>query len=199
MLVLDVYSLRLCSCFLVRILKPGVNKMHSVTLTLCMFVLVGWLLVSIQVCFAMSLWWKIYFPFINAFMCGPPLLRRSWLMLDLMLFVAAVCRQSRAEYCGTSGFIARRLWQQKEKSDTSCFSPQLGFVSLVVVGNLPCTVRQWGCRGYKSVIIRFLWRSCSYVQMMCSHQTWRDPEQLPTCIALQPILEVDALLYLAGY
>ena len=33
LLVLDVYFLRLCSYFLFRILKPGINKMHSVTLT----------------------------------------------------------------------------------------------------------------------------------------------------------------------
>lgn len=161
----------------------------------------GWLSVSIQMCFAMGLWWEIYLPFISAFTQSLPFPRCSQLLLDLLLFISAVCRQSWAEPYGTSDSTARWLQQQKGNGDkvvlaNSCpFLKAFGLSWLVLVGSLAIS---------ETMNMLWLWIGWALDFLTVCKDQWH-PLKLEgsrasakICIILQSTLEVDAVLYLAG-
>lgn len=88
---------------------------------------------------------KVYLPFINAFTPSLAFSRCSQLLLDLMLFILVVFRQSWAEPCGISGSSAKWLQQQKENGDKVVlansypFSAAFGLSWLVMVRSLACS------------------------------------------------------------
>lgn len=161
----------------------------------------GWLSVSVQMYFAMGLWWKIYLPFISALTQSFPFPRCSQLLLDLVLFITAVCRQSWAEPYGTSGSTARWLQQQKGNGDkvvlaNSCpFFKACGLSWLVMVGSLASS---------ETVNTLWLWIGWALDFLPVCKNQWL-PVKLEgsrasgkMCIILQSTLEVYAVLYLAG-
>lgn len=164
----------------------------------------GWLSVSAQMCFALGLWCRVYLPFINAFVCSLPHLECSlsscgtWCFLSQQFAGRAKLNIVVPLAPYPAGFGSKKKMVKRfglaNSRHLSTASSSFGPSWLVMVENLAYSE----VTEMLSLPVSFLQLSCLYVQVICSWWNWKDPEQLTIRIALQPALEVDALLYLAG-